>query len=1060
MDNLKKWYDVKLTLMKNRREELYDIDNSYIDEIIINWQETNTMSLTIPSHIFHNGETIEFPLFNLIKGGQQLILEVNSKKYKFIVSDIQEDKTKKVATKKISCNEYQKKLEKQDFIIGEAVMTRQLYRTKDENVEIADGVLNLFEQQCQGWTVGHIDQKARQELTLTYPSFKENLYTNLTVNSVTNGGLLFDKTVSIGDGQSPLNMSIIWNVSVYDSNNKLYVNTKHEHEFANLPYQVSKIVANHYTDDQYFYGIKYTITYVNGHVGEFKFDFVNCRGLKLVGNAIDVVYEKGELQENWVTKYRSFDTQVCSWTSFLQQIEEAYECVITFDSYNQIINVYDKEECGVETGLELTYDNVLKEVSKSKRMEEVITKLNVESSNVTIANYNPLGTNYLENYDYYINNDIMSEELKSSMLDYKKLLEVKDVEYKTILLDKTKANQTLTLKNSQLKSLEGKYTTENAILSAYIKAGDSGKQATQQAIVVDLEKQISDIMTEIQSLKDSIANYETQMVQIATDINKANATWQGRKLFDEELLLELSDYTYESTMTNDTYLTGSGLYNYAVKKMNEMQKPTIEFDINASFDFFRRIINQDGFSDLIFVGGKYGLVDEDITDSTNEVMLYQFKLNPSKHTISDFKFTNKREEPETTIRKIQNTSKTANATKSMTDFYKSTLNDAKNNMVNVNKILTEGLDLAAQQVRQRKGNNLIEMTEAGIFLTDAEDENNQIALINNLITMTTDRWKTSKIAISPDGIIAEQLVGKVILSDKVFVGNGDNTFKILPEGLYIYDNNASQDLRVFLGIDKDNKARLRLYSANGNNSLVLSEEGIYNCYQISDRDSFDYVNSFKSYFYIPNTLQRTFEAKLIVQLQPFRAYSKTSASGGKFTSTKTSLGGGDFSITSDTVDGGGYQDVLTSEEWAGRHTTLGPQSSSGEGVNSDYGSHWHWVDSRHSHNISIKINPHKHNFKVSQGKHSHDVTIDIPAHTHDSVYGIYENNTIPPVKVYLAGREVATLNSQTDYMEIDVTQWFDIMNKGSNTVEFKTTDTKGMARASFTLFWSGFYSYE
>ena len=545
----------------------------------------------------------------------------------------------------------------------------------------------------------------------------------------------------------------------------------------------------------------------------------------------------------------------------LQQIEEAFECVITFDSYNQVINVYDKEECGFDTGLDLTYDNVLRQVAKSKNIEEVVTKLNVESSNVDIANYNPLGTNYIENYDYYINNDIMSEELKASMIDYKKLLEQKDIEYKTILLDKTRSNQTLTLKNSQLKSLEGKYTAENSILSAYIKAEDKEGQERQQAIVVDLENQISAIMLEIQTLKDTIANYETQMIQIATDINKENATWNGKKLFTSELLLELSDYTYESTIADDTYLTGSGLYNHAVKVMGEMQKPTIEFDINAVFDFFRRIENANGFSDLIYVGGKYNLSDDDIA-TNGQVMLYQFKILPKSNTLSDFKFTNKREEPETAIRKIQKTSQTANATKSLTDFYKSTLNDAKNNMVNVNKILNEGLDLAAQQVRQRKGNNLIDMSEAGIFLIDAEDENNQLALINNLITMTCDRWRTSKVAISPEGIMAEQLVGKVILGEQLFIGNGDNTFKIMPEGLYIYDNDASHSLRVFLGIDEDNKARLRLYSANGDNSLVLSEEGIYNCYQISDRDSFDYNNSFKSYFYIPNTLQRTFEAKL------------------------------------------------------------------------------------------------------------------------------------------------------------------------------------------------------
>ena len=320
-------------------------------------------------------------------------------------------------------------------------------------------------------------------------------------------------------------------------------------------------------------------------------------------------------------------------------------------------------------------------------------------------------------------------------------------------------------------------------------------------------------------------------------------------------------------------------------------------------------------------------------------------------------------------------------------------------------------------------------------------------------------------------IMAEQLVGKVILGEQLYIGNGENTFKILPEGLYIYDNDASHSLRVFLGIDEDNKARLRLYSANGDNSLVLSEEGIYNCYQISDRDSFDYYNSFKSYFYIPNTLQRTFEAKLIVQLQPFRAYSKTSASGGKFTSTKTSAGGGNFNITSDTVSGGAYESTLTSKSsdllqigsWAGLTTSLPYATTQGGEVTAE--NHKHNVYgsdaiANHTHKVLVKVPAHSHNFNVSQGKHSHDVSIEIPAHTHESVYGIYEANSIPTVKVYMSGREIATLNSNTQFLEIDVTQWFDTLTKGSNTIEFKTTQTDGLARASFTLFWSGFYSYE
>ena len=83
-----------------------------------------------------------------------------------------------------------------------------------------------------------------------------------------------------------------------------------------------------------------------------------------------------------------------------------------------------------------------------------------------------------------------------------------------------------------------------------------------------------------------------------------------------------------------------------------MQKPTIEFDIRAVFDFFRRIENANGFSDLIYVGGKYNLSDDDIA-TNGQVMLYQFKILPKSNTLSDFKFTNKREEPETAIRKFK-----------------------------------------------------------------------------------------------------------------------------------------------------------------------------------------------------------------------------------------------------------------------------------------------------------------------------------------------------------------------------------------------------------------------
>ena len=312
-------------------------------------------------------------------------------------------------------------------------------------------------------------------------------------------------------------------------------------------------------------------------------------------------------------------------------------------------------------------------------------------------------------------------------------------------------------------------------------------------------------------------------------------------------------------------------------------------------------------------------------------------------------------------------------------------------------------------------------------------------------------------------IMAEQLVGKIILGEQLFIGNGDNTFKIMPEGLYIYDNDASHSLRVFLGIDEDNKARLRLYSANGDNSLVLSEEGIYQVTQLSDRDSFDYSKPFESYFFIPKTLQKVYDAKLIVQIQPFRSYSKSSAST-KINLT-TTQGSGTIPVNISGVSGGASGTTVsgtsTSTAWGhgGRTTGSSLPLSGTDQVSVD--KHIHWIELLHDHSVTINAGSHSHSISItgSANANSHTHDIEMPEHTHAHVYGIYETNYYPDTEVYIGNTKVATLNSTTTYKEIDVTDILGLLNSGTHKLRIKTTNPSHIGRASFTLFWGGFYSY-
>lgn len=109
-------------------------------------------------------------------------------------------------------------------------------------------------------------------------------------------------------------------------------------------------------------------------------------------------------------------------------------------------------------------------MSKQKKISNVVSRLYVDSANTSIASVNPLGTEYVESFAYYKNHGIMSQELMDSIENYDDLVREKDIEFMTLNTQKREKDQRLTLENSRLKSLQGQYTAENAILTAFIKS--------------------------------------------------------------------------------------------------------------------------------------------------------------------------------------------------------------------------------------------------------------------------------------------------------------------------------------------------------------------------------------------------------------------------------------------------------------------------------------------------------------------------------------------------------------------------------------------------------------
>lgn len=1020
--------EYSFTLMKNRHEEWGEIPKEYVQSVVYSQGSPAQMTLEIPSKIMYMNNEMNFPLYSAIRGKMQIIMELNGVKSRFIIDDnIKNKTTKQGKVKTLTAYTFEKTLDKKNFIIPDGA-TRQLYRPKDEKVEVSDGVLNWFEDQTN-FTVGHVDELARKELGLYRDTQTWELLWGHIVDPVAIDGYMWHKDMWLDIGDVPLTFTISYADMETHSGNQLQKRETITHTFSNLPYGVKRIEAKYSSDSDYRFGITYIITYVNNTTQEFKFGFANANKLKVVFPKVELTFETGGMSEHLTTKYRYFEANSCSWTTMIGLIEEAFDCVCVFDSYNQVLDVYDKTSFGEDSGITLNYDNAIAQIEETHKLEDIVTRLYVESPNVSIAEENPLGTEYVEDFSYYINNDIMSKNLTSALLKYNKLVEEKNIEFMNLKLEKNSNDQMITKRQGELSSLQGRFKAENAILTGYIKAGNQPqKQKEQSELVSQLEREIEVMMDTVQKLKDTSNTLFARMTQIGIDIQKENARYNGSKIFSAQDLEELEDYIIESSVTNDYYTLAYSLYQHALEVIEDMNKVYVDFSI-STYEFLSKIITPTAWNKHIKIGTKLALDVEgtSIADDEGKLQLYGFTFKPNQTdfgSVTDLKFTNNKKPKATSIKTIGDISKKTSQLTTMTNFWKDTWADSASNNVAVEKLLTEGLDAAAQVVRGKGTVNKIDISESGIYISDAQDENKQIYYGSGLISITQDKWKTSTLAIDSRGIMAETIIGKMILGAKMEIGNEDNTFVIDPHGLTIYDPSAKQEERIFLGIDKG-KATFRLHSKDGNNKLVLSEDGIYQVFPVQARDSFDYQNSFKVNFYLPKSLQRLDEAQLMFNLEKFRTYSKgatvaesnvvgataltnggvskttsdggavsktvTSKSVAKTTSSATSSSGGQTTVST-TSGGGGYAKPSSTTNTivlGTRQTSRPAGSDNGDPGNIHMGSHTHTVFiPNHQHNFSVTVPSHTHSVSVKVPSHSHSVSVTIPSHSHDVTYNV------------------------------------------------------------------------
>lgn len=1020
----------KFILMKNTREEFCEIPKEFIDSIEYKFQDYDIMKLTIPNKITHNGITVDNIIYDKFLGKRQQIL---FGKERYIIDECEinsESNGKKV--KSITAYSFEKTLE---VTYDTGSISRQLYKGNDE-LYIADGILDEFLLDNPSWSIGVVTEKARKEFGRCSEEFTVSILDSLLIEKVERGMTLWEKDfteINPIDDKNVVTLQIHYsNIKSYDTlnDNKFLKEEKETHNsFGNLHTGISKIKATYDGNDTYRYAVKYEITFTDGLTKEFWEEFTNLDGLKCEFDAINLYYTNGNEVDIENIKMRNFDEGSYQWIDFLRKnVSEAYDVVFIFDNYNRILNCYALEEVGENNGLILSYENFVKSINQNLQYSDICNKLYVKSDNANISEENPTGNDYILDYTYYINNGLMSEELLIAWNRYTKLLEG---DTQTDILEKRLElngyNKYKIKLESEKTTLEENIRGLEVIRSAYIKSESESDIKRLSEEINQKQDKLTSILRDITECKDNIAELDDWISEKVKSIQVETARDDKGEIFTKDLLTELKDITNVMELTDEHSLTNYRLYQNSVEILKERNKLNIQFETTL-VGLIQNLPRDNAWNEWIVLGDFVNLEEENLMETgEGRIRIVGFTYIPKEHKVSNISFSN-RDKNLDELSKLSTIGEKINRSNTYTNNYKDIWKNSTSVNDYINKMLTDGLEMKAQGIKSRAETIKIDMSESGIFLIDATNENNQLYLSSSMMAITNDRWLNAKCAIDENGIIAKQLVGEIILGHKLYITSENGEFYIgdmddLNKGFGLSIKDANDVQRVFLGTELENgvrKARLRLYGKDGK-GLVLSEDGIVSEFQYPDRSAVDLNSPMYSYFRIGSNVNILKECILMIKLRPFRVYSKGMEGGGAYVQGVSTLSGGGTTSSS----GGGYSNTMTSSNQ--NYATFQSEFTTNPQVEYSGNEHVHPISKfqfDHNHSVSISIGAHSHNCP----NHSHTTNLNIPNHTHAEKYGCYDlggTENIPSNVILKVNGKVVRSNINSD-TEVDITSYLTI----------------------------------
>lgn len=300
-----------------------------------------------------------------------------------------------------------------------------------------------------------------------------------------------------------------------------------------------------------------------------------------------------------------------------------------------------------------------------------------------------------------------------------------------------------------------------------------------------------------------IQNKNNQIDDVKKRISQLQTSLLAENNFTPAQLQELNLFVIEREFKDENYIYEQDLYDAALEKFKELQKPALNIVIDI-VNFLEIVEEQRNWDKLVlgdFVNIKYEPTNTYVEARITQIN-YDFDGKSISLTLSNAKDIN---DESKRIEKFLNDAKNTSV---IVDTNKNKWGQAVVDTSEMSKLFENFWNKVTNDINMAS-NEYVTIDRKGITIIDPNDHLRFLRATHGVLGLTRSGGLKYETAISPDGVIAEMVLGKIILGQRVVIGDTIGVFTIEGSRLMI-DDRCGREV-VKLGLLSENPDKFGLY---------------------------------------------------------------------------------------------------------------------------------------------------------------------------------------------------------------------------------------------------------